>query len=211
MTLKTFLRKPFRYEFWNAALVIIGVNLIVYLLTMLDPSLTRLLSMNPLYVIKGGMLWQVFTYQFVHANVSHILFNMLGVFFFGVAVERRVGSSEFILFYLLSGTLSGVLSLLVYLVSGIDYVFLMGASGAVFSLLLAYATLYPRSIIYLWGIVPIPAPILVLGYAALEFFNLVTGMNQGVAHSTHLLGFAVAWVYFVVRYGINPAKAWSGR
>ena len=124
---------------------------------MLDPSLTRLLSLNPLYVTKGGMVWQVFTYQFVHANVSHILFNMLGIFFFGVAVERRVGSSEFILFYLLSGTLSGVLSLMVYLASGVDYVFLMGASGAVFSLLLAYATLYPRSIVYLWGIVPIPA------------------------------------------------------
>ncbi len=209
MTLKNLVRKPFRYEFWNAAFVIIGVNLLVYLLTMLDPTLTRVLALNPLLVTRQGMFWQPFTYQFVHANVSHILFNMLGVFFFGVAVERRIGSKEFLLFYLLSGTLSGVLSLLIYLVGGIDYVFLMGASGAVFSLLLAYATLYPRSVIYLWAIIPIPAPILVLGYAGLEFFNLIAGLNQGVAHSTHLVGLAVAWVYFLVRFGINPLKAWT--
>lgn len=211
MTLNTLLRKPFRHEFWNAAFIIIGINLLVYLLTMIDPSLTRILSLNPLYVTRGGMVWQVFTYQFVHANLSHLVFNMLGVFFFGLSVERSVGSKEFVLFYLLCGTLSGMLSLAVYLVSGIDYVFLMGASGAVFSLLLAYATIYPRSVIYLWGIVPIPAPLLVLGYAGIEFFNLVTGMNQGVAHSTHLFGFAVAWIYFLVRFGTNPAKAWSGR
>ncbi len=211
MTLKNTLRKPFRYEFWNAAFIVIGLNLLVYLLIMLDPTLTRVLSMNPLYVIKGGMWWQPFTYQFVHANISHILFNMLGVLFFGVAVERRIGSKEFLLFYFLSATLSGIVSLVFYLIAGIDYVFLMGASGAVFSLLLAYATLYPRSVIYLWAIVPIPAPLLVLGYAGLEFFNLITGSNQGVAHSTHLVGLGIAWVYFLVRFGINPAKAWSGR
>jgi membrane associated rhomboid family serine protease len=134
---------------------------------------------------------------------------MLGVFIFGLAVERRVGSKEFLLLYLLSGTLCGILSFLLYSITGTWYVFLMGASGALFALMLAYAVLYPDSIIYLWGLVPIPAPILVLGYAALEIFYMITGSNQGVAHSTHLIGFAVAWVYFLARFGINPAKVWS--
>jgi membrane associated rhomboid family serine protease len=209
MKLISLLRKPFRYTFWNASLFIIGVNLLVFLLTYLYPEVTRTLSMNPLLVYKGGMWWQVFTYQFVHGGITHILFNMLGVFIFGLAVERRVGSKEFLLLYLLSGTLCGVFSFLLYILTGTWYVFLMGASGALFALMLAYAVLYPDSVIYLWGIVPIPAPILVLGYAAIEVIYMITGTNQGIAHSTHLIGFAAGWVYFLVRFGINPAKVWS--
>lgn len=203
------LRKPFRYEFWNAALILIGVNLIAYLLTVLDPNMSRYLAMNPLFVLKGGMIWQIFTYQFIHGSVGHLASNMIGLLFFGTAVERRTGSKEFLLLYLLAGTLCGFFSFLLYILTGTWYVFLMGASGAVFAILLAYAVLYPGSVVYIWGFIPIPAPILVLAYAALEVFNMIAGTNQGVAHSTHLIGFAVAWVYFLVRFGINPAKVWS--
>jgi membrane associated rhomboid family serine protease len=209
MTVPSLLRKPFRYTFWNASLVIIGINLLVYLLTMADPVMSKILSMNPLFVVQNQMYWQVFTYQFVHGGLSHLVFNMLGVLFFGQAVERRLGSKEFLLLYLLSGTLCGVFSLLLYIITGTWYVFLMGASGAVFALLLAYAVLYPSSIVLIWGIIPVPAPILVLGYAALEVLYMLTGTNQGVAHSTHLIGFAVAWVYFVIRFGIDPIRVWT--
>lgn len=209
MNIKNLLRKPFRYSFWNASLVIIGVNLLVFLLTTIDPIMSKYLSMNPLFVVKNGMYWQIFTYQFVHGGLSHLVFNMLGVLFFGIAVERRLGSKEFLLLYLLSGTLCGFFSLLLYVMTGTWYVFLMGASGAVFALLLAYAVLYPSSVILIWGIIPIPAPVLVLGYAGIEVLYMITGTNQGVAHSTHLIGFGVSWVYFLVRFGINPAKVWS--
>ncbi len=210
MSLLTAARKPFRYEFKNTALILIGLNLLVFLLTSSAPDLVRLLSMNPLYVTRGGYFWQVFTYQFVHGGIGHLLSNMIGLLFFGIAVERKIGSKEFLLLYLLSGTLCGVLSLLVYLATGVTYVFLMGASGAVFAILLAYAILYPRSIIYLWAIVPIPAPVLVIGYAALETMHLFGGVNTGVAHATHLIGFAVSWVYFLIRFGINPIHVWFG-
>ena len=205
------IRRPFRYEYWNVALILIGINLLVFLLTYIDPELERILAMNPLFVLKGGMYWQLFTYQFVHGGIAHILSNMIGLLFFGMAVERRTGSKEFLLLYLLSGTLCGVLSFALYVLTGTWYVFLMGASGAIFAILLAYAVLYPDSVVYIWGIIPIPAPILVLGYAGLEVFYMIAGMNEGVAHSTHLIGFAVAWVYFLVRFGINPAKVWSRR
>ena len=205
------IRRPFRYEYWNVALILIGINLLVFLLTWIDPELERILAMNPLFVIKGGMYWQLFTYQFVHGGIAHILSNMIGLLFFGMAVERRTGSKEFLLLYLLSGTLCGVLSFALYVLTGTWYVFLMGASGAIFAILLAYAVLYPDSVVYIWGLIPIPAPILVLGYAGLEVFYMIAGMNEGVAHSTHLIGFAVAWVYFLVRFGINPAKVWSRR
>ena len=203
------IRRPFRYEYWNVALILIGINLLVFLLTWIDPDLERILAMNPLFVIKGGMYWQLFTYQFVHGGIAHILSNMIGLLFFGMAVERRTGSKEFLLLYLLSGTLCGIFSFALYVLTGTWYVFLMGASGAIFAILLAYAVLYPDSVVYIWGLIPIPAPILVLGYAGLEVFYMIAGMNEGVAHSTHLIGFAVAWVYFLVRFGINPAKVWS--
>ena len=82
------------------------------------PNSAAYLALNPVLATRGGMFWQVFTYQFVHGGMSHLLSNMIGLFFFGVAVERRVGSKEFLLLYLLSGTLSGALSLAVYQTSG---------------------------------------------------------------------------------------------
>jgi membrane associated rhomboid family serine protease len=209
MKFLTLIRKPFRYVFWNSAFILIGINLLVYLLTVLYPDLSKYLSLNPLFVIQGSMYWQIFTYQFVHGSFSHLFFNMLALFFFGVSVERRTGSKEFLLLYLVAGTLCGLFSFVLYVITGTWYVFLMGASGAIFALLLAYAALYPDSVILIWGIIPIPAPLLVLGYAAIEVFNMLTGANQGVAHSTHLIGFAVGWTYFLVRFGINPARVWS--
>jgi membrane associated rhomboid family serine protease len=211
MKFSALIRKPFRYAFWNAALVIIAVNMLVYLLTSLYPESSRYLALNPILAVRHGMFWQVFTYQFVHGSVSHLVFNMLGILFFGLAVERALGSREFILFYLLSGTLCGALSLFVYLLTATWYVFLMGASGALFALLLAYAVLYPDSVIFIWGIIPVPAPLLVLGYAAIELFSLLSGMNRGIAHGTHLLGFAAGWAYFLVRFGINPTRIWKRR
>lgn len=211
MKLLSLARKPFRYEFRNAALILIGVNMAVFLLTTLYPATSRYLSLNPLFMLQGGMYWQPFTYQFVHGGFGHLLSNMIGLAFFGIAVERKVGSKEFLLLYLLSGTLCGLLSFVIYVVTGAWYVFLMGASGAVFAILLAYAVLYPDSTIFIWGIVPIPAPLLVIGYAAIEVFDMLTGANQGIAHGTHLIGFAVAWVYFRVRFAIDPFKVWSRR
>jgi membrane associated rhomboid family serine protease len=82
----------------------------------------------------------------------------------------------------------------------------MGASGAIFAVELAYAVFYPDSIIYLWGILPLRAPVMVLGFTALELFSSVFGMNSGVAHLTHLAGFGFAWLYLLIRMGINPWK-----
>jgi membrane associated rhomboid family serine protease len=82
----------------------------------------------------------------------------------------------------------------------------MGASGAIFAVELAYAVFYPDSIIYLWGILPLRAPVMVLGFTALELFSSVFGINRGVAHLTHLAGFGFAWLYLLIRMGINPWK-----
>jgi membrane associated rhomboid family serine protease len=86
----------------------------------------------------------------------------------------------------------------------------MGASGAIFAVELAYAAFFPDSIIYLWGILPLRAPVMVLGFTALELVSSVFGIRSGVAHFTHLAGFGFAWLYFLIRFGIDPWKRLRG-
>lgn len=199
-----FFQRPFRFEYYNAALIIIGVNVLVFFVGMAAPSILNRLALIPAAVIVERWVWQPFTYMFVHGGTWHLIFNMLGIFFFGVQLERRIGSHEFLLFYLLSGTLAGLLSFLVYILTGTYNVALVGASGAVFAVLLAFATYFPTANIFLFGILPIRAPILVVGYAALELFNMFSRTGGNVAHMTHLLGFAVAFLYLLLRMRINP-------
>jgi len=161
------------------------------------------MSMIPGLVMEGWV-WTFVTYMFVHGGIAHILFNMFALFIFGIPVEREMGSDEFLLFYFITGTLAGVFSFIVYYMTGQYSVWLMGASGAVFAVELAFATYFPRSRIYLWGILPLPAPVMVLGFTAIEIFSMIFRSNSGVAHLTHLAGFAFAWLYFLIRFNINP-------
>ncbi|HOT59132.1 MAG TPA: rhomboid family intramembrane serine protease [Spirochaetales bacterium] len=198
------LRKEFRYSFDYITLYIIGANFIIYFLTMASPVLFYNLALVPQLTFSGSF-WQPFTYMFVHAGFQHIFFNMLGLLIFGLAVERTMGSKEFLLFYLVTGTLAGIFSLVVFTVMNISAP-LVGASGAIFAVLFAYAVIYPLSLIYIWGIIPVRAPVLVLGYTILEIFNEIMGLQGNVAHLTHLAGFAFSALYFPVRHGINPIK-----
>jgi membrane associated rhomboid family serine protease len=166
--------------------------------------------MIPDLVLKGWV-WSFITYMFVHGGFTHILFNMLGLFFFGVPVERQMGSKEFLLYYFITGILAGVFSFLVYYYTGNFIVALMGASGALFAVELAYAVFFPDSIIYLWGILPLRAPVMVLGFTALELFFSITRQNSGVAHFTHLAGFGFGWLYFLIRFRVNPWRRLTER
>jgi len=208
------IRRPFRYTYSNAVLFLIGINILVYIIMMVTRSLFlfSILPMRPLDIIYRGRIWQFFTYMFVHSpyNIRHVLFNMFALFIFGSRVEREMGSREFLLYYFITGTLAGIFSFAIYVFTGELGVSLMGASGAVFAVQLAYAAYFPRSIIYIWGIIPIRAPILVLGFAALEVIFLVTGREGNVAHMTHLAGFAFGWLYFLLRFRIDPLKAMRG-
>ena len=199
------IRRPFRYRNDNTVFWLIGINVLVFaaIYFLNFRQLTYYLSMIPGLVLRGW-IWTFVTYMFVHGGISHILFNMLALFIFGIQVERYMGSREFLLFYFVTGALAGVFSFVVYYFSGSYGVILMGASGAIFAVQLAYAVFYPDSIIYLWGILPLRAPVMVLGFTALELISSVFGLRQGVAHLTHLAGFGFAWLYFLVRFGINP-------
>jgi membrane associated rhomboid family serine protease len=203
------IRRPFRYRYSSAVLYLIGINVLVFLAQRVFREINLYLPMYPV-LVRQGWVWQLVTYMFVHGGWQHILFNMLGLFIFGTQVEQRMGSAEFLLYYLLTGTLAGLVSFGFYFFAS-PFTPLLGASGALFAVELAYAAFFPDSIIYIWGIIPLRAPVLVLGYTALELFFSFTGMNRGVAHLTHLSGFAFGWLYFLVRFGINPWRAFRGR
>ena len=168
-------------------------------------------AMIPGLVLQRFYIWQFVTYMFTHGGFSHILFNMLGLFFFGMQVERRIGSYEFLLFYLLTGVLAGILSFTIYYFTGSYSVILLGASGAIFAVLFAFAVYFPNAKIYIMGIFPVKAPMLVIGYTVLELFSQVTSARTGVAHLTHLAGFGFAYLYFIIRLGINPIESFKHR
>jgi len=205
------LRRQFSYSYNNAVFILIGINLLIYLLIFItrNSQLIIMLSMRPYDITYQGRFWQFFTYMFIHDpnSIAHVAFNMFALFIFGTQVERNIGSKEFLLYYLLTGTLAGIFSFGVYVYTGNMAVRLMGASGAIFAIQLAYATLFPRSIIYIWGILPLRAPVMVLGFASLEIFFLLTGGRGSVAHMTHLAGFGFGYLYFLLRFGINPWRA----
>ena len=205
MPTKSILRKPFGYAYFNATLYIIAANVLFFALSYLFPPLKLYMALNPAAFLSG-YVWQLATYMFAHENLSHLLVNMLGLFFFGTQVERSMGSKEFILFYFVTGILAGVASLAVFVAAGAWNTALLGASGAIFAVLLAFAIVNPDALIYIYGIIPIRAPVMVIGYAGIEIASQIFSFRSSVAHYTHLAGFAWAWLYFIARFGINPAK-----
>ena len=101
------------------------------------------------------------------------------------------------------------MSLITFVISGTPFVILCGASGCLYAILLAYAVVFPKSVISIWGILPVPAPLLVGIYAIIEIISQIFSVNGGIAHMTHLAGFLFAWLYFVIRMKINPWKVWK--
>ncbi len=189
----------------NFSLKLVLINVLVYLLTaFVYPRSTYYLAMIPSFVL-GGYLWQPFTYMFVHGGFSHLLFNMLSLFIFGSMVEKRIGSKEFLLFYLLTGVFSGIVSFISYYLAGTN-VILVGASGAIYGVLLMFAVFYPYSVIFVFGFIPVRAPILVILYAVIELSSHVFGSGGNVAHLTHLSGLVFGYLYCRIRMRINPIE-----
>lgn len=133
--------------------------------------------------------WTVVTYMFLHGGFTHILFNMLGLYFFGPRVEERLGSRRFITLYLISGISGALLSF--FFASRYP---IIGASAAVYGVMLAFARFWPDVQILIWFI-PVEARIAVILFAGISLFSGVTGTGAGVAHFAHLGGFVGGYLY----------------
>lgn len=203
----TIINRQFKYSYKSAWLYIVLVNILVYLAFQVFPDLVYDISLVPLYVRFRHFYWQFFSYMFSHAEFWHLLSNMLALFVFGSVIERAVGTGEFLLFYLLTGTLSGVAAYFTYWYSGMYYTVLLGASGAVYALLYLFSVLFPSSMVLLFGVIPIPSPILVLLYFLIELFSAFR--SDGTAHLVHLFGLLFGVIYSIVRMRMNPLKRWG--
>jgi membrane associated rhomboid family serine protease len=194
-------RKPVRYSFFHATFWLIGINVLLFFLTYMNTGLFRILMLNTRETISRGYFWQPFTYMFLHdpRTLTHLFFNMFGLFIFGYPLEKRLGSVEFLILYLFTGTATGILML----VFGISAV---GASGAIFGLLLGYATFYPDSTLLIGFFIPVKARIAVILFIVLSLVLHFVDRSSGIGHLGHLAGILFSLVYFIVRLDINPVK-----
>ena len=173
---------------WVKRLII--ANIVVFFLQQTSPGFSNALVFVPAYVLAEP--WTVITYMFVHASITHILFNMLALYFFGPRVEERLGSNKFIVLYLISGVSGALLSMIFAPRAPI-----VGASGAVFGVMLAFARFWPTAQIYIMGILPIEARLAVFLFALFSLWSGFSGSRGGVADFAHLGGFVGAWLYLV--------------
>jgi membrane associated rhomboid family serine protease len=160
-------------------------------------------------VSVGFEPWQLVTYAFLHGGTAHLAMNMFGLYMFGRDIELQLGSRRFAWLYgasILAGGLVQLLVVTLTLDQGIGPT--VGASGGVFGILLAFGVLFPkRRVMLLIPPIPMPAWMLVTGYAVLELASGVFGMNQGVAHFAHLggmLGAAIVLLISRQRRGASP-------
>ncbi len=202
------INRQFRYTFVNAASALAIINIVIYgIVAFLFPRLLYMFSLIPSMILYRHWYWQFVTYMFMHGGIWHLLSNMLALFIFGVPVERKIGSKEFVLFYFLVGTLTGIASYLFYYLTGHNVV-LLGASGVIYGVMLLFSVFYPNSVVFIFGVLPIRAPMLVLLYFLFAFFGSLLSFGS-IAHSAHLFGLVFAFLYVLIRMRIKPWKAWG--
>lgn len=177
---------------------IIIINVAVFIVMNLPPVETVenffLLTFGivPKFVWSRGFIWQPLTYLFIHGGFWHILMNMFVLWMFGTEIENYWGKKEFYKYYFITGIGSGLITLLFGLNSTIPVV---GASGAIYGILVAFALMFPNRYLYLYFLIPIKAKYFVIFIAVVTFFSTITPGTSNISHLTHLGGFLIGFVY----------------
>lgn len=152
----------------------------------------RLFGLVPYDVVHHLFVWQLATYMFLHGGVWHIAFNMIALWFMGPPLEKLWGTAKFLRFYFITGIGAGISTTAVGPNSLIPTI---GASGAIYGIILAYGVLFPRQTLLIWGIIPIEARFLALIMGVMAFWFSLTAPGSGVANIAHLGGMLFGWLY----------------
>jgi membrane associated rhomboid family serine protease len=182
-----------------AVRILLYVNIIAYLVSLVFPVVVTWFGLQPQLVVEKFRLWQPVTYMFLHApSPSHILFNMLILWMFGVELERVWRTPFFVKFYFATGVGAGLIAIAVSLLPfeatrATYYGNIIGASGALYGLLLAYAVYYPNRPILMFLFFPVPAKYFVAILGAIAFIMSLQG-GGGVAATTHLGGLLIGYL-----------------
>ncbi len=182
----------------NLILILVAVFLLQKIVQLANPQayfyFLYYLALVPVLVWKQYFVWQLGTYIFLHGGIFHILFNLLALWMFGGELENYWGSKKFLQFFLLCGISAGICTVL-FTPEIYQAIPVIGASGAIYGLLLAFGWLFPDRPIYVYFLFPIRAKYFVLIFGLIEFFSSVEGAGGGIAHITHLGGLLFALIY----------------
>jgi membrane associated rhomboid family serine protease len=185
-----------------AVKALILANIAIFVLGWFTGAVESWLGMQPAAVVGKGQLWRVVTYMFVHsrAGFGHILFNMLSLWMFGVELERRWGTRYFLKFYFFCGVCAALTTLVlsfipVSIFAGLYQSLTIGASGAIFGVLLAYALYFPYRPILVMFVFPVPARYFVMIMGGMSLLASLSASSGGVAHTTHLGGLAAGYLF----------------
>jgi membrane associated rhomboid family serine protease len=179
-------------EITKAVKYLLLANVGVFFLEFLWGSeLINLFGLTPA-LVKKGFVWQLFTYMFLHGGFFHILFNMFALWMFGCEIERSWGTKEFLKYYFITGVGAGFFTFFLSFNSRISTI---GASGAIFGILVAFAMMFPDRPIYLYFLFPVKAKYLVIFFAVIEFFASFRHTSDGIGHFAHLGGMIIGYIY----------------
>lgn len=187
--------------FTDAIKFIISINFLIFILQYLsgmEDELFTVFGIVPSKTFGELMLWQPFTYLFFHGGIWHVLINMFVLWMFGSELEKFWGKKEFLRFFFITGIGSGLITILFSLSSTNPVV---GASGAIYGVLLAYGFMFPNRLVYLYFLIPIKVKYLVILIGAIAFFSSLNPGNSNISHLTHLSGMVIGFIY--LRSSIN--------
>jgi len=174
----------------NNSVLIFGVQRYGFLVTTF--------SLFPIIIKTMGWYWQFITYMFLHGSFWHLFFNMYALYLFGKPLEEKWGGREFLFFYLFTGIGAGVIT---YFWNSIQnpYIPTIGASGALFGVILAFGLEFPETILLLFFFIPLKAKYAVFVFGAIEVIMLLTGTMQRIGHFTHIAGILFGYIYYLLR------------
>jgi membrane associated rhomboid family serine protease len=177
--------------------LMIVMGMVFILEEMVSRVMVIYLGLVPGLVWNNHYLWQLFTYIFLHGDISHILFNFLALWMFGGELENYWGSVKFVRYFFFCGIGAGITTVVCTMLFTPAYqvIPVIGASGAIYGLLLAFGWLFPNRLIYIYFLFPIPAKYFVIVFGFLEFVYFSRGGGGGISHLTHLGGLLFGLLY----------------
>jgi membrane associated rhomboid family serine protease len=181
--------------------ILLITNAVIFLIQQFTGGyLTQTLGVTPTKVLQDLWVYQVFTYMFLHGSFFHILINMFILWMFGREIELAWGTKRFFKYYFLTGIAGGIFT--VAFQPNFAYP-TIGASGAIYGLLAAYAVMFPNRTIYLYFLIPIKVKYAVILFVLLEFFASMSATPDGVGHWAHLGGAVVGFLYLKADWRIS--------
>jgi membrane associated rhomboid family serine protease len=187
---------------------LIIANVVLFILIHIIPTFDwlGLFGLVPIYVFGKFRIWQLATYMFLHAGLFHLGINMLMLWFFAPAIERYWGSKQFLFYYFFTGVGAGLCSFITGVHSPIPVI---GASGAIFGILVAYAVMFPDTIILLFFFFPMKIRQAVLFLAGMNLLGALSSPNAGIAYFAHLGGGLFGYLYLKSEWIQRKVSYWS--